>query len=402
MQPETSLYFHIPFCRHRCSYCDFNTYAGQDALRGAYVDAVCRELGLAAQSAGERIPVHTIFFGGGTPSLLSTQEIGKILERTAQDFALNSTPEISLEANPGTLSPDSLKSMYDLGVNRISMGMQSSHPDDLRILERQHDFADVLNSVKWARQAGFENLSVDLMFGLPEQPLSRWQETLERAIDLGTEHLSLYALTLEHGTPFQHWMERGLIPEADDDLAADMYDEAAERLGRAGFVQYEISNWAKDDAQRGVMACQHNMQYWHNLPYLGIGAGAHGYAQHTRTANVLGINAYIQKINMGQPGEFPSTPATANQTPIDTWTEMQETMMVGLRLTQEGVARETFSQRFGTELDNVFGVEINECRQLGLLEWAGEQQQRLRLTNRGHLLGNQVFRRFVGKEAPTL
>jgi oxygen-independent coproporphyrinogen-3 oxidase len=401
MQPETSLYFHIPFCRHRCSYCDFNTYAGQDALRGAYVDAVCRELGLAAQSAGERIPVHTIFFGGGTPSLLSTQEIGKILKRTAQDFALNSIVEISLEANPGTLSPDSLKSMYDLGVNRISMGMQSSHPDDLRILERQHDFTDVLNSVKWARQAGFKNLSVDLMFGLPEQPLSRWQETLERAIDLGTEHLSLYALTLEHGTPFQHWMERGLIPEADDDLAADMYDEAAERLGQAGFVQYEISNWAKDDAHRGVMACRHNLQYWHNLPYLGIGAGAHGYAQHTRTANVLGINAYIQKINMGQPGEFPSTPATANQTLIDTWTEMQETMMVGLRLTQEGVARETFSQRFGTELENVFGVEINECTQLGLLEWAGEQQQRLRLTNRGHLLGNQVFRRFVGKEAPT-
>jgi oxygen-independent coproporphyrinogen III oxidase len=401
MQPETSLYFHIPFCRHRCSYCDFNTYAGQDALRGAYVDAVCRELELVAQAAGERLPVHTIFFGGGTPSLLSTHELGKILERTAVGFALTSSVEISLEANPGTLSPDSLKSMHDLGVNRISMGMQSSHPDDLRILERQHDFADVLNSIKWARQAGFENLSVDLMFGLPEQPLDRWQETLERAIDLGTEHLSLYALTLEHGTPFQHWMERGLIPETDDDLAADMYDEAAERLGRAGFVQYEISNWAKDDAHRGVMACRHNLQYWHNLPYLGIGAGAHGYAQRTRTANVLGINAYIQKINRGQSGDFPSTPATANQTPIDTWTEMQETMMVGLRLTQEGVARETFSQRFGTELEKVFGAEINECIQLGLLEWAGQKQQRLRLTNRGHLLGNQVFRRFVGKEAPT-
>ena len=290
--------------------------------------------------------------------------------------------------------------MFDLGFNRISMGMQSAHPDDLRLLERQHDFLDVVQAVKWARQAGFSNLSVDLIFGLPEQPLVRWQDTLERALELGTEHLSLYALTLEHGTPFQHWTEKGLVPEADDDLAADMYDYASERLARAGLLKYEISNWARTDPARGWMTCRHNLQYWRNLPYIGVGAGAHGSIGGSRTANVLGINAYIQRIESGEPALFPQTPATVNLTPIDPWTEMQETMMVGLRLTQEGVDRESFERRFGRSMETVFAVEIKECLRLGLLEWAGERNHRLRLTERGHLLGNQVFMRFVGKEEP--
>ncbi|HVN56374.1 MAG TPA: radical SAM family heme chaperone HemW [Anaerolineaceae bacterium] len=400
MRENVSLYLHIPFCQHRCSYCDFNTYAGMDHLRGAYVDALCWEMNLVAEGAGLRLPIRTIFFGGGTPSLLSSEELRRILDQAREVFVVKTDAEISLEANPGTLTPDSLKAMHDLGINRISMGMQSAHPDDLRLLERQHDFLDVVESVKWARQAGFTNLSVDLIFGLPEQPLARWQDTLERALDLGTEHLSLYALTLEHRTPFQHWTEKGLVPEADNDLAADMYEYASERLARAGLRQYEISNWARIDAARGLMACQHNLQYWRNLPYIGIGAGAHGYIRGSRTANVLGISAYIQRVESGRRFQFPQTPATVNLTPIDRWTEMEETMMVGLRLTQEGVDRDVFERRFGRSMEAVFAEEISDCLGSGLVEWAGERSHRLRLTERGHLLGNQVFMRFVGKETP--
>ena len=287
--------------------------------------------------------------------------------------------------------------MKETGLNRISLGMQSAHPDDLRLLEREHSYQEVIQSVKWARQAGFDNLNLDLMFGLPHQTLARWQASLELAVDLHPEHLSLYALTLEHGTPFQRWTERGLIPTADDDLAADMYEWAEERLEQAGYRHYEISNWALSDPVRGDRACRHNLQYWRNQPYLGLGAGAHGYAGGYRTANVLGILPYIERCRAGQAGNFPCTPATISATEIDRKTGMQETMMVGLRLLEEGVASVEFEERFHERLDTVFGPEITGLMKSGLLEWAGVEGDHLRLTRRGHLLGNQVFMQFVGE-----
>jgi oxygen-independent coproporphyrinogen-3 oxidase len=252
----------------------------------------------------------------------------------------------------------------------------------------------VVNAVKWARQVGFENLNLDLIFGLPYQTLESWQHTLELALGLRPDHFSLYSLILEHGTPMNAWVERGLLPMPEDDLAASMYEWAMTRLPEAGYEQYEISNWARRDANGQVMACRHNLQYWLNLPYLGLGAGAHGYAGGMRTANVRAPRAYIERClnKNSELREFPCTSATVNLTPIDRMTEMQETMMVGLRLVEEGVSGRAFEIRFGEKVESVFGREIKGLLGNGLLEWVDNH---LRLTQRGRMVGNQVFMQFV-------
>ncbi len=447
-----SLYFHIPFCVHRCAYCDFNTYAGQEALIPAYVDALCREIQIVGEAArAERrferseaeprteVEAHTIFFGGGTPSLLSPKQFEKILQAIHNQFDLSdlsdlSDRETSLEANPGTLTLDYLRDLRSLGFNRISLGVQSAHPEELRQLERIHDTFDVIEAVTWARQAGFNNLNLDLIFGLPEQSLDRWQATVKLILGLHPEHLSLYALTVEHGTPFGRWAQRGLLPTPDPDAAADMYEWAGEYLEAHGYIQYEISNWArskdeggkpalsevegmKDEVSNPSFACKHNLQYWRGQPYLGFGAGAHGWAGGNRYSNVLRIKTYIERLHPDHPipnyltpyCPFPFSPATVNRLPSTVHSEMQETMLTGLRLTREGVSAEDFAGRFGVQMRDVFGKEIDELIGLRLLEWVdltphppfpiregGRRGDRsLRLTKRGRLLGNQVFMRFV-------
>jgi len=342
--------------------------------------------------------------------------------RTLHDHFDLSEPETSLEANPGTVTLASLRDLRRIGFNRISFGIQSAHPDELRQLERIHDFFDVIESVKWARQAGFDNLNLDLIFGLPEQSLDRWQATVRSALVLRPEHLSLYALTLEHGTPFGRWAARGLMPTPDPDLAAEMYEWAMDYLAGQGYIQYEISNWAHDFApsaaqssrgadQSPYFSCKHNLQYWRNQPYLGFGAGAHGYAAGVRYSNVMRIRTYVDRCHSSlvTRHSFPLSPATVNYHHITPKTEMQETMFTGLRLTREGVSAEVFHKRFGVELQKAFGKEIDELVALGLLEWAdltphplfparagGVRGDRsLRLSVRGRLLGNQVFMRFV-------
>jgi oxygen-independent coproporphyrinogen III oxidase len=385
-----SLYFHIPFCVHRCAYCDFNTYARQESLIPVYVDALCSEIRGVAASAPQRLEAHTIFFGGGTPSLLSSSQFESIIKTTRDSFDLAPDAEISLEANPGTVTLDSLRDLRLLGFNRLSLGVQSTHPDELRQLERIHDTFDVIDAVAWARRAGFDNLNLDLIFGLPEQSLARWQATVKMILGLQPEHLSLYALTVEHGTPFGRWVQRGLLPMPDPDTAADMYEWAGEVLDQAGFEQYEISNWAKPGRQ-----CRHNLTYWRNQPYLGFGSGAHGCAGRLRISNVLRIKTYLERLHPDHPvpdTHFPLSPATVHQTRIYRRVEMQETMLTGLRLTREGVSAEDFAVRFGVQVRDVFGREIDELIGLSLLEWTGPV---LRLTKRGRLLGNQVFMRFV-------
>jgi oxygen-independent coproporphyrinogen-3 oxidase len=403
LNPDYSIYLHIPFCTHRCAYCDFNTYAGKESLIPSYLDALCREIRLVGASAPEHLPVHTVFFGGGTPSLLTPAQFAPVLRALQDVFSFppgSSTDsiEISLEANPGTVDLDKLRGLRSLGFNRVSFGVQSFHPGELRMLERIHDPFDVINAVKWSRQAGFENLNLDLIYGLPEQSLTHWQDSLRRAISLSPEHLSLYALTVEHGTPFGHWAARGLLPVPDPDLAADMYEWAGDYLHGQGYRQYEISNWARPGYQ-----CRHNLQYWRNLPYLGLGAGAHGCAAGMRVSDILGIQPYINRfINSGgrpqRPLTFPFSLATVNHTRLTPYVEMQETLMVGLRLTEEGVSARNFLDRFGQALMQVFPTEIGELVSLDLLERISPDtpQERVRLTRRGRLLGNQVFMRFVG------
>jgi oxygen-independent coproporphyrinogen-3 oxidase len=393
-----SVYVHIPFCRHRCAYCDFNTYTGLDNLIPDYVCALVREIEILASSTGVHLPVHTIFFGGGTPSLLPPAELERILSTLGTRFNLQPELEVTLEANPGTIDLAYLRDIRGMGVNRLSLGMQSANPEELHLLERQHDFPDVVRAVEWARQAGFSNLNLDLIFGLPDQPIESWSRTLSLALGLHTDHLSLYALTLEHGTPMQHWVSRGLLPDPDPDLAADMYELASDRLGEASFSQYEISNWARKYDQDNLMVCHHNLHYWRNQPYLGIGAGAHGYAAGVRTSNVLSPVVYTHQLldNDDQRIEtFPRTPATVQTQPIYRLTEIGETMMMGLRLTQEGVSNQSFQDRFKETLQEVFGPQIERLVGLGLLEWAGIGGDILRLTRRGRLLGNQVFIEFL-------
>jgi oxygen-independent coproporphyrinogen III oxidase len=419
-----SLYFHIPFCKQRCAYCDFNTYAGQEALIPVYVDTLCREIETVARSAPERLTAHTLFFGGGTPSLLTPSQFERILQTIRTSFNLipsgtSESSETSLEANPGTLTLDSLRALHRIGFNRLSLGVQSANEDELRLLGRIHTFPEVVRSVEGARRAGFDNLNLDLIFGLPEQSLDRWQATVQAAVDLAPEHLSLYALTIEHGTPFGRWAARGLLPLPDPDLAADMYEWASEFLEAKGYSQYEISNWAKSNAECKMMnaespvpdssfiihhssfECQHNLQYWRNQPYLGFGAGAHGYAAGIRYSNVLRIKTYFERLtSLFSLPLFPLSPATVHHHKVTRRAEMQETMFTGLRLTREGVSEQGFRERFGVELQDIFGKEINELIGLGLLEYETSEvlktSEVLHLTERGRLLGNQVFIRFVG------
>jgi oxygen-independent coproporphyrinogen-3 oxidase len=426
MTPPYSLYFHIPFCTHRCAYCDFNTYAGQEALIPSYVDALCREIdyvGSRFQShhgEGEQGKVHTIFFGGGTPSLLSPNDIGSIFATIRRNFTLTEDAEITIEANPGTVSYRNLLELRRIGINRISYGVQSANTEELRMLERAHNFLDVIEAVTSARKAGFDNLNLDLIYGLPEQTLQTWQTTVRRILDLHPEHISAYALTLEHGTPFGRWASKGLLPLPDPDLAADMYEWLSEFLESNQFVQYEISNWAAD-RQRSAAghqmtksqlatfnlqpsppsnACRHNLQYWRGLPYLAFGAGAHGYANGYRYSNVLRIKTYIERLSSDHHSpdpEFPLSPATVNHHKQTAQDDRSEYMITGLRLTREGVSDDEFQARFGRSMLETYPGEIDELLNLGLIENCTEPgfPAVLRLTQRGRLLGNQVFLRFV-------
>jgi oxygen-independent coproporphyrinogen-3 oxidase len=279
--------------------------------------------------------------------------------------------------------------------------MQSANPGELLLLERQHEFHQIANAVSLVRKAGFKNYNLDLIFGIPYQTLESWQLSLELGLSLGPDHLSLYSLTIEPGTPFENWVTRGLLSEPDQDLSAEMYERASEFLNERGFEQYEISNWARRDEVNGLLTCQHNLQYWRNLPYLGLGAGAHGYADGKRTANVRSPGLYTQKLLTRDEKDnqnnlpFPMTPATASVVTIDRSEEIKETMMMGLRLTEEGISQKEFQARFGTTLEDVFDTQIDDLIEVGLLERDRMTNDHLRLTPRGRLLGNQVFLRFI-------
>lgn len=375
MTSEVALYLHIPFCRARCSYCGFNTYAGLEARIPDYVDALCREIQSAPFLRG-----RTVYFGGGTPSLLPLEALERVLASLRSHFVLPDSAEITLEANPGTVDRAYLRGLRSLGVNRLSLGVQSTHPEELRRMRRLHTWEEAVEAVRMAREAGFENLNLDLIYGLPGQTMARWQRSLESALRLEPEHLSLYALTLEEGTPLAQQVAQGLLPPPDDDLAAEMYEWACAHLRQAGYIHYELSNWARSEA----WMCQHNLTYWHNEPYLGFGAGAASWWAGRRWTNVRHPEEYIQRLRQG-------LPVVEETEEIPRELEMGETMMMGLRLIA-GVTDERFRARFGVGLEEAFGDELRRLQRAGLLEWDGKV---VRLTPRGYLLGNQVFQAFL-------
>ena len=399
------IYIHIPFCVSKCHYCDFNSYADKSYLAERYLSVLVKEITVNANTR----KINTIFFGGGTPSLLSPPQFDAIFKSIRSAFTLTSDCEITIEANPGTVTYESLSQLREIGINRISYGVQSANAFELRMLERAHNFFDVIEAVTSARKSGFNNLNLDLIYGLPEQTQETWQTTVKRILDLHPEHISAYALTLEHGTPFGRWASKGILPLPDPDLAAEMYVWLGEALERAGYTQYEISNWAKHvEDQKSMVnpqtsylqpltpsfACRHNLQYWHSLPYLAFGAGAHGYANGHRYSNVLRIKTYIERLTNFQPAnyQFPISPATVNQHKQTQKDDISEYMLNNLRLVNAGVADSDFRSRFGNGLMDIYKKEVTELIRVGLLEQNGEL---IRLSKRGRLLGNQVFIRFI-------
>ncbi len=329
-----SLYLHIPFCARKCPYCDFNTYAGLQALFEPLSLALAREI-MTAGAARGRPPVHTIFLGGGTPTVLSAAQLARLLDACAQAFTILPGAEITSEANPGTVDRPRFADLVSLGVNRLSMGVQSFDADELAFLGRIHSADDAEIAFASARAAGFHNISLDFIFGLPQQQPATWERTLQRALALAPEHLSLYSLIVEDGTPLADWVRSGRTPAPDEDLAADLYEMAQARLAAAGYQQYEISNWAQRHPTGDNFQSQHNLTYWRNRDYLGFGPGAFSGEQGRRWSNLRSPAEYIRRL-------------TAGQTVVD-WQEeaapalaMGETMMVGLRLLDEGVNRAAF------------------------------------------------------------
>ncbi|MBI3243479.1 MAG: radical SAM family heme chaperone HemW [Chloroflexi bacterium] len=403
---NTSLYISIPFCQHLCSYCDLNAYAGLNHLMPAYTAALVKEIRQVGQGAID--DVHTLYFGGGTPSILPLESLAEIFAALRDSFSLTGDCEISLEANPDSVDAACLNGLRTLGVNRLSFGAQSAQANELALFGRTHTFEHVAEAMRLARQADFENISLDLIYGAPGQTMASWRDTLQKSIALNPDHFSIYALSLDFGTPLRAWVQRGLLSEPDSDLAADMYEWADEELERAGFEQYEISSWAKavNSGQLSVNSglptvhcslitdykCRHNLQYWRNLPYLGLGAGAHGCFDGYRYSNVASPTAYVRRMEEGAPKPFPFSPSLAESIPIDARTEMDETMLTGLRLTQDGVGWETFQQRFGMKIEDVYAKEIGEMKERGLVE---ADTDRVKLTKGGRLVANWVFEKFV-------
>jgi putative oxygen-independent coproporphyrinogen III oxidase len=399
---DLGLYIHVPFCLRRCGYCDFFSTEGRRKLIPGYVQALRREI-QAVGAAGEKPRAGSVFFGGGTPSLLAPRQMVDLMEEIRRAFRLEPDAEISLEANPGTVDYDRLAGYRAAGINRLSLGLQSADEGELRMLGRIHTFSEAVQACADVRRAGFTNLSLDLIYTLPAQNPASWERTIDRALSLAPEHLSLYALTLERGTKLARSVRRGELPAPDEDLAAEMYERAEEKLAAAGFRHYEISNWAKDGvpnlnsfnpAEFPLFACRHNLRYWLNLPYLGLGAGAHGCAAGRRYSNIRSVEKYMERMRSGGARRFPYSPAATNGRIRTREEEMRETMWLGLRLTEAGVNRERFQSRFGEDYCDRFAKEIESSVAEGLLEWV-DSQKGIRLTARGRLLGNIVFARFV-------
>jgi len=384
---SVSIYLHIPFCSTKCTYCAFNTYINLDALIPAFIDALIKEIAWVGQGNIYNT-VHTIYFGGGTPSLLTPGQFAQVLDAIYTYFNVDVDAEVSTEANPNDLSLSYLRGLKQAGINRLSIGMQTANSPELVLFDRRHDTVDVINSVKVARQAGFDNLSLDLIYGFPQQTMQSWERSLQVVADLQPEHLSLYALGLEAGTPLDNWVNQGKLDLPEDDLTADMYDYATHYLHQHGYEQYEISNWAKPGR-----ACAHNLQYWRNQPYLGLGPGAHGYANQIRYSTILSPQQYIQRMQEVSTGlAFPHTPATRNATVVDYESEIAETLMMHLRLLQEGLPRQSFEQRFDVDVMTLYGDKLRRFEQNGLLQI---DMDAIRITQQGRLISNVIFRELI-------
>lgn len=370
------LYVHIPFCVKKCDYCDFLSGPAAREVQEAYVKALARETSLAGAAVREK--VSTVFIGGGTPSLLEPELIEPVLEGLRRSFSISQEAEITIEANPGTLSLEKLKVYKKYGINRLSIGLQSPVDEELRLLGRIHTFSQFLDSYWMAREAGFTNINIDLMGAIPRQRREGWRENLRRTAALGPEHISAYSLIVEEGTPFA---KRELeLPDEDEEY--QMYEDTLAILREYGYSQYEISNYARPGRQ-----CRHNVGYWTRTPYLGLGLGAASLMGEERFSNTRNMEEYLC---LSRDGDFLER-IRKERCLLSRKDQMAEFLFLGLRMTQ-GISLARFREEFSAEVLDIYGPVVKKYREMGLLLL---EEGRLFLSRRGIHVSNVIMADFL-------
>lgn len=372
MKKELELYLHIPFCVKKCGYCDFLSGAAGPEKQKEYVEALCREIDTGY--GNDRI-VSTIFIGGGTPSILPGAWIGQIMEHVREHYKLDDHGEISMEANPGTVDREKLEAYKAAGINRLSFGCQSADNRELKELGRIHTWETFLESYHLAREAGFGNVNVDLMSGLPGQTAVSWEKSLRKVLELKPEHISAYSLIIEEGTPFAS----GKLDLPDEDEERLMYERTHEIMEEYGFHQYEISNYASPGRE-----CRHNVGYWQRKEYLGLGLGSASLMDETRFSNTRDFREYVE--NSGQPEKI-----RRDVEKLDISSQMEEFMFLGLRMTQ-GIREEDFWKKFGVSIDSIYEKVIRKYCDTGFLK---REDGRIWFTRKGISVSNPILAEFL-------
>lgn len=379
------LYVHIPFCIRKCNYCDFLSAPATDEVKEQYVTALCQEI-KSYEEQGKGYFLATVYFGGGTPSVLQTEQLERIMETIRATFSMEEgQAELTIEVNPGTVTKESLSAFRKMGFNRLSVGVQSAKKEELELLGRIHTFEDAKQCVKWAREAGFDNISMDVISALPKQSSEDYKETLEAVLSLQPEHISSYSLIIEEATPFYEKYAEGKeleqeLPDEDTDRA--MYAYTKERLKKAGYERYEISNYAKPGFES-----RHNSSYWTGREYLGVGLGASSLFTNARYHNEMNLQEYIRQVTAGEDVRREMERLVEAE-------KMEEFMILGLRR-MCGISKAEFKERFGCAIETVYGPAIRKLEAQGLLK---EQGDTIALTELGIDVSNQVFIEFIPED----
>lgn len=408
MRKKFGMYLHIPFCRQKCFYCDFPSFAGKEKSIDSYLEALGLEFCLLGQKLheaasqkiessallggseklcaetscldeNEKFSPRTIYIGGGTPTALDCNQLRELLRIVRKYIAVEKAEEFTVEMNPGTADREKLLLLREAGVNRISVGVQSFADDILKGIGRIHTASEAVDTIELAHRLGFENISLDLMYGLPRQNMDVLQESVERALTLPIRHISVYGLQLEEGTAFARMADMGRLPLPDDELVEEMYDYIAARLPQAGYQRYEISNYALPGCES-----RHNLAYWQDVDYLGLGSGAHSYWQGVRYENPQEIDTYIETVNQGH------MPCLLEER-VDKKAHMEEFCFLGLR-TAAGIDADEFQRKFAVDLSEVYGAVVEKLTAQKLLR---QTERGIALTAQGMKYGNQVFAEFL-------
>ena len=377
---ELEIYIHIPFCVRKCAYCDFLSGPADEESREAYVKLLCDEIA-ACKGKTEEYQVSTVFFGGGTPSVLKGEQIERIMQSLRKNLQFRMNAEITLEANPGTVNEEKLRSYKKAGINRLSIGLQSVHDEELQLLGRIHTYSEFLTTYQLARKCGFQNINIDLISAVPGQTVESWCETLQTVLALAPEHISAYSLIIEPGTPFYDIYgeescknhQKIKLPSEEDERI--MYWKTKKILAEAGYAHYEISNYAKPGFE-----CRHNIGYWERTPYLGFGTGAATLFEEKRYTNPPDIEDYRTSFANKFHGEILSREE-----------QMEEFMFLGLRMMQ-GISKAAFQKKFRAEIESIYGEQIRKLKDIKLLE---EKADRIYLTEKGIDVSNAVFVEFM-------